>query len=72
MQIVTNMSTIAIEPKKGLFPYAIHMRHSDRVFGIARRLKKCGFSVNGKKFNPKNIRTITVTTPDGRIVGITG
>ncbi len=69
--IVTNMSTISILPKRGLFPYAIHMRHSDRVFGIARRLMVCGFSVHGKKFNPANIKAVTVTTPDGQTTAIT-
>lgn len=69
--IVTNMSTISIEPKRGLFPYAIHLRHSDRVFGIAQQLLRCGFTVEGKKFNPANIKAVTVTTPDGQTTAIT-
>lgn len=68
---VTNMSTISIEPKRGLFPYAIHLRHSDRVFGIAQQLLRCGFSVHGRKFNPANIKAVKVTTPDGQTVAIT-
>lgn len=69
------MFTISIVPKRGLFPYAIHMRDGSAAIRAARQLAKHGFAVHSapnsgdvrnpkpKRFNAANIRSVTVTGP---------